>query len=521
MYWRFAWDLRRFLRDPITVEQSRQIIRRRLEEREQNLLALARKAVYGNQDSPHLKLLQMAGCQYGDFERMVRSDGVESALRQLLEAGVYLSYEEFKRGKEVVRGGHTFRFKESDFDNTLRPGHLEEQSGGSRSAATRTIYDFEFLTTNWTVYELLMLDAYDSLQAPLALWAPIMPGYGPAALLLYAKAGIPPVKWFSPVESRGFKPSLKNRLGTNYIVYAGRLLGAGWPGPEFVSLDEAETVARWMADVLKEHGKCSMVTYSSAAVRACQAAKEKGLRIAGTEFIMGGDPITEAKRREIESAGAIVRPTYGFSEGGCLGAGCSSPAAADDVHFFKDSFAAIERTREVPHALVSVDALLITTLLPSAPKVLLNVEIGDCGDIETGHCGCELEKMGLTDHIHDIRGFDKLTGEGMTFVGTDLVRVIEEVLPAKFGGGPTDYQMVEEEDEKGHTRMTVIVNPEVGPVDEVELVQIVLAELGKGEDGQRMMSRVWTQAETLRVKRTQPFVTARGKLMPLHIHKKG
>jgi hypothetical protein len=58
-------------------------------------------------------------------------------------------------------------------------------------------------------------------------------------LLAYTKGGKTPVKWFSPVASRDIKPSLKSRLGTNYIVYAGRVLGAKWPGPEYIALNGA------------------------------------------------------------------------------------------------------------------------------------------------------------------------------------------------------------------------------------------------------------------------------------------
>ena len=53
------------------------------------------------------------------------------------------------------------------------------------------------------------------------------------------------------------------------------------------------------------------------------------------------------------------------------------------------------------------------------------------------------EALGYTTHIHTIRSWEKLTSEGMTFCGHDLIRLIEEVLPARFGGRPTDYQFVE------------------------------------------------------------------------------
>jgi hypothetical protein len=97
---------------------------------------------------------------------------------------------------------------------------------------------------------------------------------------------------------------------------------------------------------------------------------------------------------------------------------------------------------------------------------------------------------------------------------------MEEILPAKFGGASLDYQMVEEEDDHGRTRMSLLVSPKLGEIDEDELVKAVLGELSQGNDNQRMMVHVWDQAKTLRVKRMLPFVTMSGKLMPLHISKR-
>ena len=75
MYWRFAWGLRRFLKEKITLEQSQEIIERRLANRESNLLTMVKRAIYDNENSPYLKLLKLAGCEYDDFEQMVQSDG--------------------------------------------------------------------------------------------------------------------------------------------------------------------------------------------------------------------------------------------------------------------------------------------------------------------------------------------------------------------------------------------------------------------------------------------------------------
>ena len=519
-YCRFAWGLREFLKEPITLEQSRQVIKQRLAEREDNLLSIVKKAIYEHKASPYLKLLRLAGCEYGDFEKIVRSEGVEASLKKIADEGVFISIEEFKGKKDVIRGGKAFRFKERDFDNPYLSGHLQASSGASRSAGTRTVFDFNYMTQILTVYHLQLLNAFNALDLPFALWYPISPGPGPVTVLSHTKGDITPVNWFSQVEKSGFKPSLRSRMATNYIVYMGRIFGSKLPKPEYVPLDNAWEVAKWMADTSKVKGGCCLHTYTSAAVRICQAAREKGLDITGAKFIVSGEPLTEVKREEIESTtGAALCPMYAFTEAGVVGIGCFNPIVADDVHLLKESFALIQKPREVPHAGITVDAFLFTTLSLLAPKILLNEETGDYGIIKTRECSCKLEELGFTDHVYNIRGFDKLTGEGMTFIGTDLVNIIEKVLPDKFGGFSTDYQMVEEEDEEGHTRMSIIVSPEIDTLNEDEIIQTIIAELGKGSDAQRMMSEMWSQAKTLRVKRIRPIATARGKLLPLHIRK--
>lgn len=94
IYWNFAWGLRGFLKEPIDVERSWQLTKHRLENREQNLINIVKKSIYANEASPYLKLLKLAGCEYGDFNKMVLSDGIEPTLRKLSAAGVYLTIEE-------------------------------------------------------------------------------------------------------------------------------------------------------------------------------------------------------------------------------------------------------------------------------------------------------------------------------------------------------------------------------------------------------------------------------------------
>jgi hypothetical protein len=520
MYSRFVWGLGGFLREPVTLQYSENMIRQRLQNRSENLLRLVKHTIYENPASPYLPLLDLAGCKYGDLVSSVHSHGLETALKKLAAEGVYFNTDEFKGKKPVKRGGKAIMLKEDDFNNPFYSGQLEARSGASRSPGTRTAYEYRYLRDNRSIYNIQMLTAYGLADLPFALWSAIMPGGGPMFLLSYTKAGKIPARWFSPVNKESFRPSLQNRLGTNFIVYSGRFFGKKLPFPEYVAADDALRVTTWMSGMVKQYGGCCLHTYTSLAVRICQIARQSGLDLTGAVFFVGGEPVTEAKWNEIARVGAVACSVYGFVEAGFIGAGCRNPVTPGEVHLFQDSFALVQHSREVPHAAISIDAFLFSTLLPSAPKILLNVESGDWGTADSRSCGCAFEKLGLTCHLHNIRGFDKLTGEGMTFIGTDLMRIIEEVLPEKFGGSSGDYQMIEDEDERGLTRMSIIASPELGEIDESSLTAVIINELKKGSDTQRMMAEVWSESGTLQVKRIQPFTTAAGKLIPLHVNKR-
>jgi len=92
---------------------------------------------------------------------------------------------------------------------------------------------------------------------------------------------------------------------------------------------------------------------------------------------------------------------------------------------------------------------------------------------------------------------------------------VEEVLPARFGGHPTDYQFVEEE-EGGLPKVNIIVSPRVGGFSEEAVVATVFQALSAVPGGD-IMSEQWRQAETLRVVNREPYVTASAKILPLHI----
>jgi hypothetical protein len=176
--------------------------------------------------------------------------------------------------------------------------------------------------------------------------------------------------------------------------------------------------------------------------------------------------------------------------------------------------------REVPGFDLEVDSFHYTTLLPSAPKLLLNVETDDYGIVETRACGCLLDSFGFSTHMREIRSFSKLTGEGVTLIGSAMERILDEELPGRFGGSPLDFQLVEEEDERGFTRLTLLVHPRLTLPDDAVVIGAVHEALGRLGGMAEVSRGLWTQAGTLRVRREAPRMTARGKLLPLHARRR-
>jgi hypothetical protein len=520
-YVRFARMLRSYLQHTTTLDEAWAILRRRLAGRCDNLLRTVRRGIFGNPRSPYLPMFRLAGCEMGDVEAMVRDRGVEGTLHALREAGVYVTFEEFKRPSVIVRDGREFAVRPRDFDNPYAAACYYARTGGSTGPGTRVPMDLEHLAAQCP-YVLVSHDAHGMLHVPTAVWLPVLPdGSGLNTMLIHARAGQMPRKWFTPLARQDLRPSLKSRLAVRAFGVLSRLYGKPVPTPEEVRLDQAVRVARWAAEALKTSPTCLIALQVSNAARVSIAAREAGLDLTGAVLWGGGEPPTPAKVAEMHRAGARWVPGYWITEAGNLGLGCAAPADDNDIHFFRDAAAVIQHPRRVPGTDVTVDAFHFTTLLPTAPRLLLNVQSDDYGVIERRRCGCRLEACGFVDHLRHIRSFRKLTGEGVTLVGSEMERVLDEVLPARFGGTPLDYQLAEEEDERGFTRLAIRVSPRVQLDDEQAVIDAVLAALRRSSAAADMAAATWAQAGTLRVRRAEPVSTRVGKLMPLHIQRAG
>jgi len=511
-----ARNLRGFLSTPLASEAAESTIRAQLRQRDASFVAFAARAIYGNPGSPYLALLREAGCELGDLRALVEREGVEGALEALRDAGVYVTFSEFKGRAPIARGRLRLQVAESAFDNPSIRAQYALRTGGTGGVGSLVQLDLRHLASR-AAHCSLMLSAYGLAGAAGAIWA--SGGFAVVFLLKYAKAGLPLERWFSFLSARDLPISYT--LGTCYLQGLARLAGRPLPRSTPTPFARAEGVASWAARRQDERGRCLVVTFASSAVRVSRAAQELGVGLDRTAFITVGEPITPARRASIEASGATVIPRYGFTEGGVIGYGCLDPTEADDLHLFRNALALIQMARTVPGTSEAVPSYLFTALLPDSPKVLLNTEIGDFGGVVTRSCGCPFDKAGLTTHLSNIRSFEKLTGEGVTFVGSDLIRMLEEVLPARFGGSATDYQLVEEDDRTGLRSLTLVVDPRLGTIDEADAVRTLLDGLARGGDRDQVWSRIWSQAGTIRVRREAPLATARGKMLQFHLRPRG
>ncbi len=514
---RLCADLVPFVRRPLDAADCRRRVREGIDGREASFLDLVEHAVFGVARSPYLWLLDHAGVGFPDLRRSVRVHGLERTLSDLHAAGVFVTLDEFKGRRPIVRDGRTLETRSHDFDNPLSTRHFMSTTGGSRSTGTRVYVDLAHCARD-AVYDQLFLEAFGLVDRPWAVWRPPPPfGAGIKSVLSHAKLGHTNGRWFAQSRLRLASRAWKHAILTELLLGESRILGRPIPRPEFVPLAEAWRVAAWAARCRERGTPGWLNTNAASGVRVATAARDRGLDISGTLFRLGGEPLTQAKAEAIGSAGARAVCHYTMGEVGRIGVACERGAAVDDVHIVTDKMAVLQRPRVGIGEPVTVN--VYTTLLPLPPKLMLNVESDDYGTLTRRSCGCLLDELGYDLHLHEIRSWEKLTSEGMNFLGADIVRLVEQVLPGRFGGGPTDYQFVEEEEE-GLPKVSLLVSPRVGHLEEGAVLEVVLGFLDVAPGPSGRYADRWREGDTLRIRRQEPLATGASKVLALHMTRK-
>jgi hypothetical protein len=511
---RFMATLPRYLRRPLSPEEARGELSRMLRTREASFLDLARRVIYRRPANPFRLLFAAAGCEYGDLVHLVRTQGLEGGLGHLFRQGVYLTIDEFKRGRRVVRGGTSFVVEPADLLNPLNGRHLPTASGGSRGAPTPASADL-WQERLYAVGGCLFLEAIGATAPRFAIWD--APGSASLQiLLLYAAAGARPARWFSQIDPAAPGLAYRYRWSGRLLRWGSLLAGVPLPRPETVPLDDSAPIVEWLATTLRSHEQPILRVSSSAGVRVAETAWSRGVDLAGARFILGSEPVTPARLAAIRRAGASTSSVYGGMDVGLIGDPCAASRADDEMHLRDDLLGVIQPGNDAPPgSLLSPKTLLLTSLQPGAVHVFVNLSVGDQAEIFPARCGCALQHAGLGRQLAAVRSFEKLNAGGMTLLDADVIRVLEEVLPARFGGGPLDYQLVEVVDGDGVGALRLVVHPRVGVLDSGALVEAFLAALA-GDGADRVRELLWRHGEMLRVERTEPRLTPAGKVLHLH-----
>lgn len=515
-----AFALVRALRDLVgtRVDSStaRAVIAARRASRAADFLATMRRGIYGNPGSPYERLLRAVGCEHGDLEALVARNGVEGALEHLYRMGVYLRGDELKGRVPLVRGSTRLDINPEALINPCRgPGVRMETSGGTGTPA-RIGVNVTALRDALVNYRV----SYDSDRAgdcEFGVWGAPGSATTMAAAVLAAVYERPPVRAFAIFDPRKRSLPVDMRGGDIAMRLALRTCGLRVPRPEYASPDDPQPILAWLRSLLVAGETPFLTAYPTAALRLGVAAERDGIDLAGCRINVRGEPLTTARRSALEAAGIRVSTLYGTTECDMIAYSCSVNDHADECHLFDDLHAVVRVASDDAASGLPSGALLMSSIRPTSRLILLNASMGDFASLSNRECDCPLGRLGFGTRLHTIRSFEKLTGAGMTFDDAALTHVLEDILPARFGGNPADHQVVEHLTDDGRASIRLVVAPTVGSVDLGQVREAFLSEIGASSSVTRMMSLVWSEQNLLEVERRAPYSTTAGTI--LHVHR--
>jgi hypothetical protein len=310
---RLVRGLRRLVRDPVTLEEARQVVTSELARRNDRFLAQLDILVWPYAHSPTRRLLEIAGYERGDVVSLVRRDGLEPVLERLRDDGVYVSYEEYQGSQPLRRGSTTISVRREDFFNPVVRADYMASTSGSRSAGTAMEVSFAYQRRKATTRRLQM-EAYDIRPGGIAIWLPVLPSAaGFSAVMVYAAAGNNPARWFSqiPVDVGGI--AMHKRLVNRSFPTLAALTRPRLPSPQHVPSSQPSAVVDWLAGQLGAAGRVAVQGYASSLTAVAHDAMQRGLDLTGVVAIASGEPITTGKLRVMRSAGMTPAPAYAFT----------------------------------------------------------------------------------------------------------------------------------------------------------------------------------------------------------------
>lgn len=508
----FGISLPGVLKAPYSSAQAEIDLRQGIEDRTRHFLELCDSEVFSKPEGVFGRLFSRAGISRDQIDSMATQQGPENALLELAEKGVFLDIDEFKGRKPVIRPGLRMTIDASSLDRVRGPS-IQFVSSGSSGKSLRTPIDVPGLRLLASCIP-LVLKFLETEDLPVALYYPMPSGSGFMHLIAFSMIGKPPSAWFAQWMN---SPWWGNMSGIKLaaLIAGCRIRGISLPTPHLADIKQPAAMATWLK---RNCPKGAIVSsFTGSAIHLVQTATREGMVLPPLVFLLGGEPLTDRKRRALEQAGHRVFPWYSSVETGRLAMGCLSPRHTDEMHLLEDRIACIVRPRAVDASGEKRPALLFTTLHPDSYKFLLNVETGDESAIDTDPCMCPWELMGFRRRLYNVRSFEKLTLEGISLVADFLAEMVEEEIPSRCGGTPADYQFTEEEGPDGVTRLVLSVSPAIG-LDSARIRDIVQDLFYKKF---QIVGALVIHAASVTVRREVPKLTGSGKMLAVRTAIKG
>jgi hypothetical protein len=499
----FGWQLLDALAavEPASAMTSR--IAAGVRAREESFMTAVETEIWQACRPPYRALLEIAGWDPSRIRAAVAADGLETTLERMAQDGVALDADEVKGRKPLARRGRTIAFRDADLASLHGPAVPLVTSG---SSGGRIVYPMDLAGFRLQAsYLPVMLEALGVDGQPLVLYYPAASTAGNAHLISFALAGRPPAAWFCHLQQSASTLS-QWRLWFRGLVAASRLRGVVLPLPQAADVESPRTLVEWLRQ--RAPRGAVVATFPGSALRIQRWARAVGVSLPPVTWILGGEPVSAVKRQRLEEDGHRVYPWYGAVDTGRVAIGCLRPASADDMHLLTDRFAAIMPPPAADAPAGSERKVLLTSLIPEVHRRLLNADIGDLAAPLDRRCGCPFERLGLLHHLHAVHSKQKLTVEGATLSAETVQSLASDLLPAACGGSPTDYQILEEEDGDGVTRLVVLVHPALAADEQAVLhtVDRVLAVAGGGGTAERLR-----RSGVVAVRREKPRMSAAGK----------
>ena len=244
-YSRMTLGLMDLLRIPPSADPQG-TLRKQMEGRTEGFLEQVREYVFGAPPHPYRAMFELAGCELGDLENMVRREGLEKTLHRLRDSGVYLLHDELKGKQPIVRGGREIPGNPDSFLKPGGGGRWTSQTGRSRSNGTSTAQSPAY-RAHRNCYDAILAEEFALQERDCVMLFPILPAaYGFSRARSMYRSGVPVTRWFA--VGGGLREAGHYRLVTRALVAEARLLGWPLPWPQFLDASDFMPVVRHLEE---------------------------------------------------------------------------------------------------------------------------------------------------------------------------------------------------------------------------------------------------------------------------------